>query len=279
MSKTIFAIGANSTLARAVLPLLARSNHIITAGRSECDVYCDINEEVTIPSGVDVVINFAASFGGSSDDEIMGAVQTNVLGMLRICEAANKASVAHVIAISSIFAALPKDDPQYSIYALTKRHADELVTFYAERNNLPLTILRLSRVYGDTDAFSKGQPFLYKLLDTVRQGKDITLYGNNDALRNYIHTLDLAEILTRIVDARVTGVYACTHPSDTTYSQIATIAQKLFNNGGSIIYLKDKPDVPSDIIIHNPLLYEKIKYRPAISMEAGVERIKHHLEG
>ncbi len=276
MAKKIFAIGAGSTLAHAVLPLLAKHNAITTAGRNGCDLYCDVTEKVTIPENVDTVINFAASLGSSSDEELDSVVNTNVGGILRICKAARKARVAHVVNISSVFALLDNDDPYFSIYALTKRHADELASYYCQRNDLPLTILRPSRIYGDSHAFAKGQPFFYKLIDTASRGEDIVLYGSGDTKRNYIHANDVAEILTRVISSRTTGTHTCAHPSGNTYSQIAEAAQKAFGEGGKIIRLKDKPEAASDTTSYNMSLYDVIDFRPAITMEAGIERIKQH---
>ncbi|HEX3568975.1 MAG TPA: NAD(P)-dependent oxidoreductase [Candidatus Saccharimonadales bacterium] len=279
MKKTILVIGANAALAKAVIPVLSKGNTIITAGRKNCDIVCDITRPIKIPDGIDVLINFAASFGGERDDEIVDALQTNVLGTLEICKAAKKAHVAHVVLISSIFTLLDDTSPFYSIYALTKKHADELALFYCKRNGIPLTILRPSRIYGDENTFEKNQQFLYHMVDHAQKGEDIVLYGTNDAARNYIHSSDLAEIVRRVIDRRHEGVYACTSPKNSTYSQIAHAAQRIFGRGGSVRFAADKPDIPSDTFPLDQAIYKKIAYQPTISMEAGLERIKKYREG
>jgi nucleoside-diphosphate-sugar epimerase len=279
MKKTVFVIGANSALARAVLPALAKDNTIITAGRKDCDVYCDVTESVALPDGADVIINFAASFGGTSDEAITTALQTNVLGTLRICTAAKKADVSHIVNISSIFTLVDETSPSYSIYAVTKRQADELALFYCKLNKIPLTILRPSRIYGDSSNFEKNQPFLYHLLDKAYAGEDILLYGTNDASRNYIHSDDLAEIIVRVVAQRTEGVYDCTYPHNVTYSQIAQAAQRLYNHGGQVKFLDDKPNIPDDTFPLDQSLYAKIGYRPSLSIESGIERLQHYKKG
>jgi nucleoside-diphosphate-sugar epimerase len=49
--------------------------------------------------------------------------------------------------------------PFYSSYALTKKQGDELAESYCRANKIPLTILRPSQIYGDSDSFAKHQPF------------------------------------------------------------------------------------------------------------------------
>jgi len=278
MKKTILVIGANSVLAKAVMPVLAKQNNIITAGRKDCNVYCDVAKAVSIPDGVDGVINFAAHFGGTSDEEISGALQTNVVGMLNVCEAAKKAGAAHIISISSIFTLLDETSPSYSVYALTKKQADELAAFYCRVNHQALTILRPSRIYGDSDDFARNQPFLYHIFDKAEKGEDIVLYGTHDASRNYIHAAELAEIIARVAANKIVGTYACTYPENTTYRQIALAAQKVFARGGNVNFLEGKPDVPDDMFPLDQSLYEKIAYRPHISMEDGALRMQQHRE-
>lgn len=278
MTKRIFIIGANSAFAKEVIPVLAKDNTVITAGKKDCDVYCDITETITIPEKIDVIINFAANFGGKSDEEIINAQKTNSFGILNVCIAAKKAGVKHIINISSIFALLDEKSPYYSIYAITKKHADELAQHYCRINKIPLTIIRPSQIYGDSNSFSKHQPFFYLIIDKAQNGEDILIYGKNDALRNYIHHADLSETISRIVAKRLEGIYSCMYPSDVTYSQIAHTAQKIFNKGGKVIFLKDKPDIPNNIFTKDMSIYEKIDYHPQISIETGLKRIKKYRE-
>lgn len=278
MKKSIFIIGANSAFAKEVIPVLAKDNTIITAGKKDCDVYCDVTEAVNIPDGVDVVINFAAAFGGDSDEEIINAQKTNSLGALNVCVASKKSGVKHIINISSIFALLDEKSPYYSIYAITKKHADELAQFYCKINKIPLTIIRPSQIYGDSDSFAKHQPFFYQIIDKAQNGEDISIYGTNDALRNYIHCDDLSEVIRRVIEKRIEGVYSCTYPADVTYSQIARRAQEIFNKGGKTAFLKDKPDIPDNVFTKDSTIYEKVSYHPQIPIEAGIESIKQYRE-
>lgn len=279
MSKNIFMIGATSRFAQEILPLLREKHTIVTAGRKDCDVYCDVTKSFTIPADIDVVINFAAVFGGKNDSEILQAVEVNVEGALNVCMAAKAASIKHVISISSIFALLDEMAPQYSIYSITKRQADELMDFYCGLNEIDLTVLRPSRLYGDSDKLRDNQPFFYDLIDKAQRGEDITLYGSHDARRNYMHVVDLAAILNKVMEQHITGIYSCAHPQDVTYSEVAEHAQTIFGAGGTTGFLDDKPDTSDDMLVRDTSLYEAIGYMPAISVDAGIERIKRYREG
>jgi len=265
-------------LAKETVTVLSKNHKIITAGRKDCDVYCDITQEVIIPSDIDVVINFAAVFSGDSDEEIINAEKTNSLGTLNICVAAKKSGAEHIINISSLSAMHDESSPYYSIYAITKRHADELAKFYCGLNKIPLTVLRPSQIYADSDAFAEHQPFFYQIVDKAESGEDITIYGKNDALRNYIHAVDLAEVISRVIQKQVTGVYACMYPSNITFSEIAHTAQTVFAKGGKILFVDNQPDIPDNIFDSELTIYEKIEYHPGISINEGLKRIKAYRE-
>jgi len=276
MKPTLLIIGASSVVAQAVIPRLRKDYTIITAGRQECDVKCDVGEGVSIAKAVDAVVNFAASFGGADGLDAVEAARVNVLGVARICEAARKAETTQVVLISSIFAALPEDDPQFSLYALTKRQGDELAAAYCRRIGVSLAVLRLARVYGDTDVFRKGQPFLYSLVDKAQAGDDVTLYGDHDVRRSYIHAADVAEIICRVIEEKISGSFNCLCLPEETYGSIYKAAQKAFGCGGRLAFLRDRPSPPDDVVPYSSALYEKIGHTPQISMETGMKRIKQY---
>jgi UDP-glucose 4-epimerase len=277
--KKIFVIGANSVIANEAIKTLSKSYEIITGGRKGCDVYCDISKSVEIPAGAEIVINFAATFAEGSDQEFKSTVNTNIEGTINICAGAKTAGVNHLILISSIFALLDDNSPHYNLYSITKKQADELAAYYCKVNKLPLTILRPSQIYGSSSDFARHQPLFYVMLDKAQKGEDILIYGNNDARKNFLNCKDLLEIIKRVADRKVEGIYSYTHPHDVTFSQIARAAQKVFGLGGEVKFLKDKPDVPDNIFKYDAKLYKKIGFSPKVSLEKGIKMVKDYSEG
>lgn len=275
----VLVVGANSSLAQEAIKRLRTENTVITAGRKGCDLTLDLAEDVTIPDGLDVVINFAAAFSDEGDSEVMSMVQTNVVGALRLAIAAKHAGARHLIQISSMSAVHSPKSPYYSMYAITKRQADEALDWYCNKQILPLTILRPSQLYGVNRGLAKHQPFFYRIVDAAIHGEDVTIYGKHDALRNYIDVRDFSEILARTVTQPVVGVYPCLYPQNVAYSEIAETAQKVFAQGGRIVFLEDKPDTPDNIFPIDTSLYEQLDYWPQITLEACLRDIKLNQEG
>ncbi|MFJ3058891.1 NAD-dependent epimerase/dehydratase family protein [Herbaspirillum sp. NPDC087042] len=271
-------VGATSSVAHTLIPLLESMGEVTTAGRSGADVHLDLEqraESIAIPAGTDVVINTAAHFGGNTQADILAAASTNAIGTLRLCQAAIEAGVGHIVQISSMFADLQADSPFFGPYSLSKRHADELAELSCATGNLALTVLRPARLYGKGEGFRRHQPFLYRLLEQAQRGEEISIYGSNDARRWFLHINDIAQIIALVVRHRIAGRYDCLPATPVSCSEIAALAFDAFGQPRRIRFLPDKPNIADDVIpagrsAPGSDLYEKLQFQPGISMQAGI---------
>lgn len=274
----ILVVGATSSLAKSLIPALSEYAEVMTGGRKNADIYLDLLEDapITLPEGIDIVINTAAHFGGGSDVQIYEAEKANVLGNLRLCQASLAARVSRYIYISSMSACLQPGDTYYGIYALSKRHAEEVTGYFCKLHNLPFTILRPSQIYGEDESFKAHQPYIYAAIENARNNRDTNIYGRHDALRNYIYVDDLVTIISKVISLGINGSFSVVNPINISYSDIAWAAIKAFNSKGQVRFLEDKPDIPDNIFNIDNILYEKIDYAPMISIEEGMHRIAKH---
>jgi nucleoside-diphosphate-sugar epimerase len=272
----ILIVGGTSSIAQALIPVLSNFSEVITGGRKNCDLelnLSEVNSPIVLPKDVDVIIHTAAHFGGKTPEEIVGAEAVNVLGTLRLCQAAVEANIKHFIFISSIYSLMHPDSGYYSVYALSKKHAEEAARFFCLQCGLPLTILRPAQLYGNSDKFRKHQPFLYMLADKAANGDDIDLYGKNDARRNFLHINDLTIIILKVIQMKIVGVYSCSNPVNTSLSEIARSAILAFNSKSKINVLVDKDDVKDNVFPIDDTLYTIIGFYPEIGIEEGMKMI------
>jgi nucleoside-diphosphate-sugar epimerase len=278
----ILIVGGTSTVGRALIPVLSEIGEVVTAGRKNCDFHLDLIdsvEKIVLPKDIDVVINTAAHFGGNTEKEILDAENVNVLGVIKLCHAIVEAKVKHFILISSIFSNLSKESKFYNIYAISKKHSEEISSFYCKTYSVPLTILKPSQIYGDDNSFRLHQPFFYTIVDKAEKGEEINIFGSNDAHRNYIHIDDLTKIILRVVRNKVEGLYSCMYPKDVRYSQIARAAIAAFKSKGRVLFLKSEPDVSDNIFKKDDSLYKKIAFYPQISIKDGMKKIMIYRKG
>ncbi len=272
----ILLVGGNSSLARSLRPLLAEIAEVVTAGRQGCDLTLDLAGDIHIAPGFDVVVNTAAHLGGNTAASLQAAEQVNVLGLLALCQACSAAGVGHLVQVSSIYATLAPSSPFYNAYALSKKHGDEAALLHTRLQPLPLTILRPSQFYGVGETYRRNQPFLYTLMDRAQAGQDIELWGGHDARRNFIHVQDVADLIARVVRTRTLGVFACSHPQDIRFSQIAQAALDAFGSTGRIRFLHDKPDTPDNLFAYDDALYRALGHYPQITIDRGMQMEAQH---
>ena len=180
--------------------------------------------------------------------------------------------VKHFVFISSIFAHLDKSAPLYSIYGISKRHAEEIIEYCLNRDNIPYTILRPSQLYGNEAAFINHHPFLYHIIKTASQGQKISLFGEYGGLSNFLHVKDFAEIIYRVVTKKVYGLYDCVTETPNTYLEIAEAVFDLTENSINIEFESDREESGGSFPFDHTL-YKKINFFPQIDIIKGLEEI------
>jgi nucleoside-diphosphate-sugar epimerase len=273
----VLIVGATSSLAQTLIPLLRGQCELLTAGRNGCEVDLDLSSrDIQLPPGIDCVVNMAAAFGGKVFSDCLQAMDVNVLGLMKLCHASSKANVKHFVHISSIFADLESNSPFFGAYSLSKRHSEDIAQFCSREFRLPVAALKPSQIYGVGDRFRKHQPFLYTIIDKAQEHDDIDLFGSNDPLRNFIHAQDVARIISAVIATKIEGTYRCAHPVNVTYSQIAAAAISAFESKSEVRFLKDKPDIPSNGFTYDETLFRLLDCFPRISIAQGMKMEAAH---
>jgi nucleoside-diphosphate-sugar epimerase len=207
---TLLIVGGTSTLGWALKKMLSTHHIVLTAGRNNCDVELDLStDDMPLLPSVDVVIHTAASFSGKNDIDFYNTAKVNMLGTLKVCQMARQAGAKHVVYISSMFASVSTDAPSLNIYGLSKKHAEELAALYCRDNQVCLTVLRPSQIYGSETGHRKHQPFFYNILEKAYNNEDICFYGSNDAKRNYIHINDVMESIQAVIKGLQVSITVC----------------------------------------------------------------------
>lgn len=152
--------------------------------------------------GCETVFHLAASVGNkrSVDDPVSDA-EINLLGTIRVLEAARKQGVGKVVISSSaaIFGELKtlpiaEDHPAEpdTPYGASKLGAEKLCLAYAKLYPLECVCLRYFNVYGVNqryDAYGNVIPiFAHRML----RGLPVTIYGDGEQTRDFVNVRDVA---------------------------------------------------------------------------------------
>jgi nucleoside-diphosphate-sugar epimerase len=276
----VLVIGASSALAHHLIPLLEPVAEVITAGRKGAQYHLDLAthpDTWDFPSGIDTVVNLAAHFGGIGIANLVAAQNVNTQGVLHLTEVCQASSVKHLIHVSTIFSTLPVTSPFYSAYSLTKRQGEELAYFAARNTELALTILRPSQLYGPVARFRRLQPFFYTVLSRAASNQEILFHGSHDAVRNFIHVDDVAQMIALCVERPVEGIFNCAAQENLTYGQLARTAIDAFGSRSKIRFDSKYRNTPDNGFVLDELLYRHLDFFPRISLADGISRLTDEL--
>lgn len=152
--------------------------------------------------GVDIVYHFAAQTSVYvAKDDPYADLQANVLPMLNLLEAAQNKNLKPIILFAGtvtqagITGSLPVDetckDMPITIYDMHKLIAENYLKHYCHKKIVCGATLRLANVYGPGPSGNADRGVLNMMVQKALAGKDLTIYGKGDCLRDYVYIDDV----------------------------------------------------------------------------------------
>lgn len=157
-------------------------------------------------ASVDAIYHLAAQPGNSANTSFDSYLKNNVIATYNLLEAAKRASVKHVINIStsSVYGFFAEDDENaapkpVSHYGVTKLAAEQLVLAQARKSDgIPACSVRLFSVYGERERPDKLYPLLIKAAFT---GEEFPLFaGSEQHMRSFTYVRDAVSGLMAVLN-------------------------------------------------------------------------------
>ncbi len=218
----------------------------------------DLRNEATLAeamAGAAIVFHLGASVGNArSIAAPLTDADINVMGTLRVLEAARRLGVRKVVFSSSagIFGELRtmpirEDHPVEpdSPYGATKLGAEKLCLAYAKLYPLECICLRYFNVYGVNqryDAYGNVIPiFAYRAV----RGEPLTIYGDGEQTRDFVNARDVAEANYRA--AMTTGLSGAYNIASGTAITINALAELIGSTSGLKVQIVHGEPRPGDV--------------------------------
>ena len=202
----------------------------------------------------------------------------NVLGTLKVLEAAKKARVKKLIyAASSSCYGSPKKFPTSEKekidikhpYGLTKFLGEQLVIKYATNFKMPNISFRFFNVYGPRLNMSGQYSAVFgNFLKQKRSNKPLTIVGNGKQTRDFIHVEDLIDAFVKVMKSRlVNKVYNLGSGKEVSINKIAGLF------GGKKTFVRKRPREPKRSLANISKIKKDINWKPKISIQEGIKRL------
>jgi dTDP-glucose 4,6-dehydratase len=234
-----------------------------------------------LEGGADAVVNFAAE--SHVDRSILAAepfVRTNVLGTVRVLEAARALGGCRVVHVSTdeVYGALGPGDPPFSEatplnptspYAASKAAADHLALAFARTYGQDVVVTRCSNNYGPYQFPEKLIPLM---ITNAVEGKRLPVYGDGRQVRDWIHVEDhCAGVLAALERGRAGEVYNFGARAERANLDIVSRIVVLAGVAPALVeHVADRPAHDRRYAMDASRAERELEWRPARSFEQGL---------
>lgn len=232
-------------------------------------------------AGASVVFHLAASVGNkrSINDPISDA-EVNVLGTLRVLEAARKHKVRKIVASSSagIFGELKtlpirEDHPiePDTPYGSTKLCEEKLCLAYSKLYELEAICLRYFNVYGPNqrfDAYGNVIPiFAFQML----KGEPLTIFGDGEQTRDFVNVADVVQANLKAAARRnVNGAFNIGCGSRITINRLVTLLRAASGTEPTVLHGFPRAGDVRDSLADISAATTTLGFVPVVRIEDGL---------
>lgn len=178
----------------------------------------DVSALVDMLDGIDAVYHLASTtVPGTSNQDPVYDVASNVVGSLNLISAMSQACVRRIVFFSSggTVYGVPRHLPvaeshvlhPISSYGVTKVAIENYLLMYQQLGTIDPLILRPSNPYGPRQSAAGIQGAVGAFLGRALVNQGVTIWGDGETIRDYIYVDDLIRLAIKAGTSDVCGVY------------------------------------------------------------------------
>jgi len=238
--------------------------------------------------GADELVDLAyASIPKTSYEDPVGDIIENLPPAVQLFQIASELGIKKMIFISSggtvygqaIYLPIDESHPTNPItpYGITKLAVEKYASLYHHIKKLPVICLRPGNAYGPGQIPYRGQGFIATAIASIRDNKEIILYGQNGTVRDYVHVEDLAKSIVHALELGRDGeIYNVGSGIGLSNRSVLNWLEKKAEETDRKILLKILPprmfDVRENILSSNKI-FQDTGWKPLISFEEGINQV------
>lgn len=245
----------------------------------------DLRDEAAVATaadGAEVIFHLAASVGNkrSIEDPIADA-DTNVIGTLRMLDAARKAGVRKIVTSSSagIFGELRtlpirEDHPVEpdSPYGASKLCCEKECLAFGKLFGIEVVCLRYFNVYGPNqrfDAYGNVIPiFVFQML----RGEPVTIFGDGEQTRDFVNVRDVVQANVRAANAHgVSGPFNIGSGERVSINRLVSRLAAVSGTQPQVVYGPPRPGDVRDSLAEISAARGALGYNPSVTLDEGLK--------
>ena len=171
-----------------------------------------------------------------------GPVQDNFLMALRLAEFISDTQIGQVIYLSTtdVYGTAVAGEIQEELplnpgdsYSCSKLFGEVVLREACYKHDIPIMILRLTGIYGQTDM---RMSTIGKLIESAKSHNRINIFGDGEDRRDYVHVNNVCQLIEYSIEACETGVLNVATGTSYSVNQIVDMISELYPKDFSIVY-------------------------------------------
>ena len=252
-------------------------------------VYSPANDEGVVLrqtlAGVDEIIDLAyATVPGTSFQDPVNDILVNLPEAVRLFELEATLSLKKFVWISSGGTVYGRTSAEriaethptlpLSPYGITKLAIEKYAHMYFESKGLPIVCVRPANAFGEGQRTYSGQGFIATAIASILDGRELTLFGEQGTIRDYLHIADLAAgIVAALLQGRPGEVYNLGSSEGLTNRQVLDYLAPLAAEAGHTVTIRVLPARPFDVpanVLDCMKLRTETGWQPLLSFEQAL---------
>lgn len=241
----------------------------------------DVRLLASLLEGVDTVFHLASSTVPSTSNlDPVADVQSNLIGVLNLCDAMSRAGCRRVVFFSSggtVYGdpqrlPVPEDHPlrPISSYGVVKVAIENYLLMYERLGALDPLILRPSNPYGPRQSSAGLQGVIAAFLGKAGTGESAHIWGDGEIIRDYLHVDDLIAFALTAGLGRETGVVNVGSGHGYTLNQIVELVRATTGAALPVEYAPRRTYDVAEIVLDITLATTRFDWKPAITLPEGI---------
>lgn len=230
---------------------------------------------------VEIVFHLAASVGNvRSIEQPVEDSEVNVIGTIRVLEAARRAGVKKIVCSSSaaIFGELQRlpideghpTEPD-SPYGVSKLAEEKLCLAFGRIYDLDAICLRYFNVYGVNQRYDAYGNVIPIFADRLLRGKPLTIYGDGEQTRDFVSVDDVARANLLAARSRgVSGAFNIASGVATTINRLAAMMSEMSDVEATIEHTEARKGEVRDSRADISAARATLGYEPKVALSDGL---------
>lgn len=205
------------------------------------------------------------------------AMSENIKMYTNIASVINRRRVRHLVYFSTVDVygkkdlALPLSEASriqpHSYYAISKVFGEFVFGKACFDEGIPLTVLRLPRIYGPDDRRSAIDIFMRSAI----KKESITVNGDGAQKRDFVYMEDISTAVNLILLNKTEGTYNMVTGRSYAINQIMEFIGDITGNKPVVIYEKGRGDI--DLVFERPKILERLDGFSFVDLRSGLKMI------